>query len=313
MYHKYDGNQVAGWNRLTQDLIDNGTYVTGLAQAADTDGDGSISHAEYFAIPGGINPFIFRPEFVTPADITPAMALENPGTAILDGSQVLVAADDTLENEVKTFYFDIIHNTDSGWEFKNQLFYEGYTNLNENAYGFSQFHDSFVIEDKFVISKVFEGDSLTTSIQLSPSIRHTDFKHGDDFVNEFFDRHDLTGPSTARDRRLLATRINNEFTTYFVVDYTYLGLGALADFTWESGLSILLGARYDTIDVTSTSVDARLLAPTGADIRETDTQDGVSWAIGPIIPYVTVSEQSTIIAGQGRANRWARGSCGQLV
>ena len=29
MYHEFDGNQVAGWNRVTQDLIDNGTYITG--------------------------------------------------------------------------------------------------------------------------------------------------------------------------------------------------------------------------------------------------------------------------------------------
>ena len=29
MYHDYNGNQVAGWNRITQDLIDNGTYITG--------------------------------------------------------------------------------------------------------------------------------------------------------------------------------------------------------------------------------------------------------------------------------------------
>ena len=32
MYHDYEGNQVAGWNRLTQDLIDNSTYITGDAR-----------------------------------------------------------------------------------------------------------------------------------------------------------------------------------------------------------------------------------------------------------------------------------------
>lgn len=31
MYHEYAGNQVAGWNRLTQDLVDRGLYVTGSA------------------------------------------------------------------------------------------------------------------------------------------------------------------------------------------------------------------------------------------------------------------------------------------
>ena len=306
MYHHFDGNQVAGWNRLTQALIDNGTYVTGSPGPLDTDGDGSISHAEYFAAPGGINPFIFRPEFVTPADITPAMNLLNPGTAILDGSQILVASDDVLENDALALYFDIIHETDGGWEFKNQLYYEKYDNVNENAYGFSQFHDSFVIEEKFVISKVIETGSLTTSLQLSPSVRFTDFHHGDDFINEFFDRRDLTGPSTALDRRLLATRISGEYTTYYIGDYTNWGLAALADFTWENGFSALIGVRYDDIDVESSTPDALLLFPTGADFTATDDESDVSWTASlswatPIglVPYVTASEQATVVAGQG--------------
>ena len=107
MYHDYDGNQNAGWNRLTQDLIDTGTYLTGTAQPLDTNGDGSISHQEFDAAndfdpndgDGDLfAPFVFRPELVTVADLDSLQALENVGTAILDGSQTLVAADDTLEN-----------------------------------------------------------------------------------------------------------------------------------------------------------------------------------------------------------------------
>ena len=33
MYHDFAGNQIAGWNRLTQDLVDHGTYITGLPAA----------------------------------------------------------------------------------------------------------------------------------------------------------------------------------------------------------------------------------------------------------------------------------------
>ena len=346
MYHKYEGNQVAGWNRLTQALIDDGTYLTGDAQPLDLDGDGSISHAEYGNTLDfddtdgdgafGIAPFVFRPEFVTVGDLDSLAALVNVGTAKLKGSQTLVAADDTLENEVYTFYFDIIYQADNGWEIKNQLFYEGYENLNENAYGFSQFHDSWVVEDKIILSKVFESGSLTTSVQLSPSIRYTDFKHGDDYTNEYFDRRDLTGPSTALDRRLLSTRIDADYTEYYVGDYTDIGIAAMVDFTWESGLSILLGARWDTIDISSeipldkimmfnfTSgfvllsddgqfllndfVDTANFGPGDiqAPVKDSSTEDGISWTasiswktpIG-IIPYVTASEQSTLIAGQG--------------
>jgi iron complex outermembrane receptor protein len=322
MYHKYDGNQVAGWNRLTQELIDHGTYVTGQAQALDLNGDGSISHQEYGNV--SINPFRFdflgdnfyltpgSDETLAELEIlvgdTSAMQLTNVGTTKLDGSNTLVAADDQLANEVTTLYFDVVYTTSNDWTIKNQLFYEEYENLNENAYGFSQFHDSWVIEDKLIISKVFEGNSLTTSVQISPSIRYTDFKHGDDFANEYFDRRDLTGPSTALDRRLLATRIGKDFSDYNIGNYLDLGIAALADFTWDSGLSVLLGVRYDTIDAESRTPVALQLNPAGpTDIKGSDDLGGTSWtasisyefADGMFIPYVTLSEQGTLIAGQG--------------
>ena len=160
MYHKYDGNQVAGWNRLTQELVDNGTYITGTAQPLDTDGDGSISHEEYGAVNLAGNSFFYVPAAsFTDSEATELMALENVGTTTLSGSQTLVAPDDQLVNEANTFYFDVIYYADS-WEIKNQFFYDGYDNINENAYGFSQFHDSWVIEDKVVFSTEYETNSL---------------------------------------------------------------------------------------------------------------------------------------------------------
>eukprot|EP00903_Cladosiphon_okamuranus_P004432 g4430.t1 len=304
MYHDYEGNQVAGWNRLTQELVDDGTYITGSPSALDTDGDGYISHQEYFDV--SINPFVFRPEFATEADLSAEMALVDPGTTTLSGNQVLVAEDDTLENEVTTLYFDTFYYLDSGWEIKNQLFYESYENLNENAYGFSQFHDTYVIEDKLVFSKAFETDSMVASIQLSPSIRYTDFKHGDDYTNEYFDRRDLTGPSTSLDARLLATTIDSDYTEYYVGDYLDLGLAGLADFSFNNGFTALIGLRYDEVDMESSTPDELLLSPTGEDASASDTFDGVSWTLSlsydsPIglVPYVTLSEQATVIAGQG--------------
>ena len=317
MYHDYEGNQVAGWNRLTQDLIDNGTYVTGSPLPLDTDGDGSISHPEYLAGIG--NPFVLvgtgqQNPPTTAADLqgqvpVPAnIGLVNPGVARLDPEQVLVAPDDTLENESYLFYFDVIYQLDNGIQIKNQLYYEQYDNLNENAYGFSQFHDTWVIENKLVFSATHELDGMDFAWQISPSIRHTDFEHGDDFINEYFDRRDLTGPSTAIDRRLLSTRSDDNYSTYHVGEYTDLGIAALVNLDWEMGLDITLGIRYDEIDVESKSRDDLLLFPGngGVPFTEDDTVDGISWTASisyetPIglIPYVTASEQSTLIAGQG--------------
>jgi len=62
MYHDYAGAQNAGWNRISQDLIDNGTYITGSPAPLDTNGDGSISHQEFDVDGDGftdLNPYAF--------------------------------------------------------------------------------------------------------------------------------------------------------------------------------------------------------------------------------------------------------------
>ncbi len=328
MWHDYEGNQIAGWNRLTQALIDDGTYVTGSPSSLDENGDGRISHQEYDVNGDGftdLNPFFPNTTPGQAGDQLPVSGLDadlfallEPGVGKLDGSDVLSAPEDTLDNEVVTLYFDVVVQTESGWELKNQLFYEAYDNMNENAYGFAQFHDSWVIEDKLVITRTFPMDSMTASVKVSPSIRHTDFEHGDDYTNEHFDRRDLTGPSTALDKRLLATQIDGDYTEYYIGEYTNLGFAVMGDFVWDSGFNALLGVRYDTINVESRQPVGKLLLASSnnictdrsasgcIDVKADDDVNGVSWTaslsysfdIG-LVPYITASEQSTMIVGQG--------------
>lgn len=308
MYHDYDGNQVAGWNRLTQDLVDNGTYITGTAQPLDTDGDGQISHEEYGAVNLAGNSFFYVPAAAfTDDEATDLMRLQNVGTTTLAGNQVLVAPDDQLGNEAITLYFDTIYFSDN-WEIRNQFFYDSYDNINENAYGFSQFHDSWVIEDKLIFATEVEKGSLFAQFQFSPSIRYTDFLHGDDFTYEYFNRRDLTMPSSALDRRLLSTRSGKNFDNYDDGNYLDLGIAAMTDLTWDWGLNIVLGLRYDTIDIESTSRTDLLLGATGDETPAyaEETVDGWSWNTSisyefefGLIPYVTLAEQATLVAGQG--------------
>jgi iron complex outermembrane receptor protein len=324
MYHDYAGSQNAGWNRISQNLIDTGVYVTGTAKPLDTDGDGMISHAEYDASsidhccsnPLGGTPdgaFLSGSTELTAADFNiPQAALDNVGTAILDPSVTLIADGDTLENQVTTLYFDIMQ-TGGSWDITNTMFYESYDNINENAYGFSQYHDSWVFENKLMLSKELVTDSMEGSLILSPSIRYTDFDHADDWHNEYFDRRDLTGPSTALDRRLLATQVDDDYAEYYVGDYLDLGFAIMTDLNFDSGLSAVLGVRWDKIDITSSVPNMdQILRDWAVDPWDlddgvgADVVDGVSWTasfsynsdIG-LIPYITAAEQSTLIAGQG--------------
>ena len=337
MYHNYSGNQVAGWNRITQDLIDHGTYITGSPASLDTNGDGRVSHQEYDTNGDGFTDFNpFRFDFISGADggalaagsietladlenligDTSRLALLNPGVGSIEGNQVLVDPEDFLENTVTTLYFDTIVYFDNEWELKNQLFYESYDNLNENAYGFSQFHETWVVEDKIILSKTYDFDSMSASVQISPSIRHTDFEHGDDYTNEYFGRRDLTlNQNTAIAKRVLATQIDDDYTEYYIGEYTNLGFAVMGDFVWNNGLSILAGVRYDHIDMESMQPEDKLLFASSnnfcpvagcADLEASDEVDGVSWTFSAsydtpigIIPYITASTQSTMIVGQG--------------
>ncbi len=322
MYQKYDGQQNGGWNRLTQALVDKGTYITGSAKPLDTNGDGQISPGEFQAV-GNFSPF---GTFGCPAGTTtpntspvsaasftnacftaayPYLALQNVGTTTLSRKDVLTGPNDILTNKATTAYFDIIFDGGNDLEIKNQLFYDGIKNVNNNAYGFSQFHNSYVIEDKIVASKTFRTEAGKFSLQVSPSIRYTNFLHGDDFNFEYFHRVDLSVGYTPLSDRLLSNECGCQYSNYLTGHYTDYGLAGLADFDFDFGLDVILGARYDKIDVTSTNVPSKLrVAP--AILSGSGSKGGWSWNASVsyklplgLIPYVTLSRQTTVIAGQG--------------
>ena len=309
MHYRFDSNQVAGWNRISQALIDDRIYVTGIAKPLDTDGDGSISHGEYNAANGGDGMFSFvfdpsgRTDAVTFGDdfsLDPATV----GTTRLQRDQVLVSPEDVLQSESTVLYLDFFHTMSDRWTFTNKLYYEEYDNLSENAYGFSQEGKTWVMEDQLVFKFSQEFDAMRLSALLSPSIRHTDFDRGDDFINEHFDRRDITRPSTARDLRLLATRINKEYTEYHIGKHTVIGLAALVDLDFDNGLNVILGVRQDRIDLESSEPGELLLFNDG-DKRATDTEGAFSWTASVsyttsfgLVPYFTASEQTTMITSQ---------------
>ena len=319
MYQKYDGQQNGGWNRLTQALVDNGTYLTGSAKPLDTSGDGQISPQEFtnvgafspfggFACGGGVFASSYTNACYTGANNYLNLNLATVGTATLSSKNVLTGPNDILKNKQKTGYFDIIWDGGHDLEIKNQLFYDGTDNVNNNAYGFSQFHNSYVIEDKIIASKVFRTDIGKFSAQLSPSIRYTDFLHGDDFNFEYFHRVDLTKGYDALSDRLLSNECGCDYSNYLKGHYTDYAIAGLIDADFDFGLDVILGGRYDFVDVSSTTIVPKLrVAPgVGTPISASGSKGGWSYNASVsyklpfgLIPYATIARQTTIIAGQG--------------
>ncbi|WP_225207563.1 TonB-dependent siderophore receptor [Novosphingobium huizhouense] len=338
MYDNFKGVQNGGWNRVTQDLIDNGTYITGQAKPLDTDGDGKISPSEARAANGGKGLGLFG-SFgcgggLSSANLNdaclkasyPDLGLTNVGTTKLSFRDTLTGPNDKLNSIAKTAYADLTWGDIDSLEIKNQFFYDGYTNLNENAYGFSQFADSYVIEDKLLFSKKFTTDAGKFSFQVAPAIRYTKFKHGDDFGYEYFSRVDVSKGYDQYSTRLLSTQTDSEYSSYFKGHYTDASFSALADLDFDFGLDLTLGGRYDHIDVASTAVLSKMdltqqfvvfsdaarpailspanIAKGSATVR--DSEGAWSWSASAnfrapfgLVPYATISKQSVIIAGQG--------------
>jgi len=309
MYHSFKGNQVAGWNRLTQALVDHGTYITGSPASLDTNGNGLLDADE--AVAGDISAFIFAPSTLTAAEITdilsdhPNMRLLNPGTTQLHGSDVLVQEDDTLEDDVVTLYFDLMWDLPNGMKLTNKTFYESLDNVNENAYGFSQMADTWVFEDQLIFGFSLgksEGP-VVANFQVSPSIRHQKFEHGDNFDFEYFDRRDLTSIGTPIDRRSMATRGQESYSNHVRGEYTDIGLAGMVDLTLFERLNLLGGVRYDDIDMKAEGLPD---ANSNAGLKASDSQGATSWSVSlsyelpfGLRPYATIARQSTLIIGQG--------------
>ena len=326
MYQDYRGNQVAGWNRLTQDLIDDGTYITGSPNSLDANGDGLMSADEStsarcldtvnncFGNPLGLFYFggasVQTPEQVL-ADLAnrPDMALNNSGTAKLKGSQVLTQEDDRLESKVITLYFDFIHEFSDNFKVVNKTFYESLDNINENAYGFSQYADTYAIEDQLNFSFSWDAVSwMKANYQAGVSVRYQDFEHGDNFAFEYFDRRDITKPGTPIDRRTLSTRDGAEiepWSSRTIGNYLDTGVAALADYTFIKSVHLLLGGRWDWVTTDSTECSLNTTACNGT--KFSGSEDKPSWTISlsydvPVVgltPYLTRASQSTLVAGQG--------------
>jgi iron complex outermembrane recepter protein len=326
MYQYFRGNQVAGWNRVTQQLINNGTYTTGQSPSTYVPIDpntcspvpggtaqpianqyGLITQAAANAAGLGCY-FLFDPNKFPPtaADLSknPNVILQNQGTAHINGNQVLVGPNDILGDNVTTLYFDLIGDLGSGVKLANKSFFEYLDNINENAYGFSQYYKTWVLEDKFVVSmKLPVNDWLKSNVEFGPDLRFSDFEGGDDFSGEYFDRRDLTQPSSPLDARTWATAGQDFYSDHMKGHFMDYGVAFLADTTMFENLSVLLGGRGDYFDMHARELADSLTSP-GLVADKTKTAFSYNASITydlpfHIVPYATYARQSTQITGQG--------------
>ncbi len=235
-YQTTDSIQVPGWNRVTQDLIDNGTYITGAAPVRNSDNpvgaDTLLPQESSFIAP-------FAPSFLnnafsnvnswcTAADAGSGNAmyngftvscaggfgnfladrtLDNPyaltdvGTAQIDHQTTFIDDHDYADTTAVTAYFDITHEFDSGTVWKNEAFYDYMDHTKYQSWGFTAYYpDAYLYELRSSLTFEYEGDSFMANSIVGVNYRYEELDNYAAWMDETFDFRDIIVGPTANDR-----------------------------------------------------------------------------------------------------------------
>jgi iron complex outermembrane receptor protein len=301
MYYKSEGYvQTIGWNRLTQELIDNGTYITGIdTDVQDLNGDGQLQSSE---ITAGFDGADSRPliDFGVPDVYTDAFELDTGvGTTKLDERTVYGGAGELQDSDSFTSYADLSKEMEDGSTFKFQLFSDAVDGKLNTVHGFAAEHVMDVTEAR--TSYEFEldfTDDLYVSSHISASYRDYDFELREHFLSQgaLFDRLDLSIGSQGND--VIATPLTDAsilWDTDINGNWTDIGLGLIADIHYGENFSLLLGLRYDDYEAESEDNGQVVYSASSGTGSASDTSYSASLSYNfedVIIPYITVAETS---------------------
>ncbi len=302
--------QNVGWNRLTQALVNNGTYLAGTPLL-------NLSTNGYNITPANVQrdslqTFVFTPNFAPVFESaayaqTAAMFALNPATihlTHLNDNQIIADAGDFSHANTATGYFDIIRDFRPGFSFKNQTFVETLDANKYTDYEFSSYYNPKVFENKTTLDyELKPAPWVTIETTSGFAVRHTGFTSGESRTPEENDRRDLSIGPTANDR------FSGAFTSYAINSYDYFQKGSysdigeffLSDIKLWSRLSILGGVRYDHYNPQSTGTDdgEPMVHTSGSDGATTYNVSASYRLPYQIVPYFTYATSQYLSVGQG--------------
>ncbi len=220
-YYNYKSNENAGWNRVTQDLLDNGNYLVGevsnkTSAAAggyvlpsaipfigfggsaatiggsqfDTSGGAIIPPASYVAT---LSPTLRA--LLSPAGEYTAAFFNAGGKALttkIDGNTVVADPGDYANAENFLYFADLVDNRSATLTLKNQLIIDWIKTAKVSSYGYAFNMKQFVIEDKISAEQKFSG--ILSTLTSGGSVRYSFAHQLQDFAAEPFSRRDISQP-----------------------------------------------------------------------------------------------------------------------
>jgi len=287
MYYHSDGYfQTPGWNRLTQDLIDNGTYITGRdTDLIDVDGNGRLTPAEIDPVVGtffgtsNIRTLIDFGVFVVP----PTYGLDTGvGTAQLDTRTVYLSDQEIAESDSVTGYLDLKKQFDDS-TLSMQLFIDDVEGDLYVSTGFAAQHNMKVFEARASYEfGLAYNDWIRTDFFITASHRSYQSELCENFLSGYLvvDRRDLTAGAQGND--IFDSPFTSEtggigWDSDFESKWSDTGIALVSDIV-IGDFGLLLGGRFDQYDVQSIDTGATVFDPGLANVR-LDNDDGeFSWS-----------------------------------
>lgn len=312
MYYSSDGyNQTPGWNRLTQDLVDNGTYITGRDTfVSDLGGTGFLSRSDFDTAVGtffGASQITQYLEFFfgLPAGGEPFDLDEGVGTTQLSRRNVVLSPLDIWESDGVLMYGDLTKELDDGSNLKFQLFFDQQDADGSLTTGFAAVHEMDVFEARMSYNKQFElSDSVGMDFYTMLSHREYNSVLKENFLQGYvvLDRLDLSVGATPGD--IVSNPFIDPATPWesdFDTTWDSTALAVVTDFNFGDNFALLLNGRYD--DYSASGIDNGTFSFGSLGVHESTSEDDFSWSASlsytapqGFVPYLTYAEGSEVRA-----------------
>ena len=324
IYHSTGDVQTPGWNRLTQDLIDTGTYITGRNTALSASpGVGyltpnqTVGYNGYPYIYTATGAGLYAAYYGGPIPTDPRFVLDTGvGTTHLSPRQVYISTYDFSQTFTPTAYLGLGKDFDDGGTLKAQFFFNGLDNKRFVSYGFPAWFRADVTEGRLTYTDkltAFDG-RLTVDNIVGVGDRFSwsrDMQSYDSGVIAL-DRRDIANGATPTDiicDPFVAGITDDSFPSDCLgwegdVHSQVNDVGGFftSDIILDKRLNLTLGGRYDYYNVHSSDtgiLSYEAAGPVSASKGKATYTVSLSYKLPfGLMPYGTWAETAALEYGQ---------------
>ncbi len=305
-FHSDGDVQTPGWNRLTQDLIDNQTYITGRdTSLTDANGDGKLTPNEI-----GFYPYasaMYLAYYGFPESDAKHTLDTGVGTTKLDPRTVYISDADFSNTWTRTGYIDLVKDFDNGSALKFQLFYDELKNKRFVSYGYPALFDSQVGEARVTYDFDYDMGMVTSKSFVGASYRAFDGRRRESFNSGLIalDRRDIAfgaTPTDIIDDPFSAETYGLQWENDNSTTWSQAGVFVTSDIFIGDRLNLMLGGRYDNYEVESEDTGLVSYQPAG---KFEDSQGKGTYTVSAtyqfdfgLMPYITYAESSALEMSQ---------------